>query len=42
MSRFAFIYEDPDYGLDEIAEHEDREPDDYDELEVPEDSYYGA
>jgi hypothetical protein len=40
MSRFAFTYEDPDYGRDEIAEQEDREPDDCDF--DPEDEYYGA
>jgi hypothetical protein len=39
MSRFAFTYEDPDYGRDEDPEDLGAEPDEQDEHE---DSYYGA
>jgi hypothetical protein len=39
MSRFAFTYEDPDYGRDEVLEDLVPEADEQDE---PEDNYYGA
>jgi hypothetical protein len=39
MSRFAFIYEDPDYSRDdEVVEQEELDDSD----EQPEDNYYGA
>jgi hypothetical protein len=39
MSRFAFTYEDPDYGRDDdVAEQDDLDDSD----EQPEDNYYGA